>query len=244
MRSDASARVYRPIAVALTFALATSCFLPKDHETGTTGSGNEQPEYDVDALGVPRFVTTSYIDLAHVTRVSLFRSHDGHDYSDDVESCRSMKHYFKAPPAAATVYAPVTGTVRMTMEETTWGTQVQITSADLPSFTFVIFHVALASPLAAGDGVTAGQALGTHIGDQTYSDIAVEVNGPARQRRLVSYFDTLTDAAFEPYVARGITSRSQVIITREQRDANPLSCVNYQFTNPEADLYPVDVALF
>jgi hypothetical protein len=232
----------RCAASLLACALAGGCFLPNDHETGTQGGNPPRPTYDVDQLGVPRFVGTSYIDLAQLTRISLFRSHEGHDYSDDLEPCRSMKHYFKFPTSATTVYAPVSGVVRGTIEE--WaGTQVQITSTEQPAFTFVIFHVTLASPLVPGASVTAGQVLGTHVGTQTFSDIAVEVNAPGDRRRLVSYFDTLTDAAFAPYAARGIASRAALVITRAQRDAAPLTCVNHQFTDGVAsDPYPADVA--
>ena len=42
---------------------------------------------------VPRFATAFYFDLAHVERISRFRSGIGHDFSDTYETCRSMKHY-------------------------------------------------------------------------------------------------------------------------------------------------------
>lgn len=38
--------------------------------------------YDIDTLGIPRFVNTVYIDLAKITKLSRFRSNAGHDYSD------------------------------------------------------------------------------------------------------------------------------------------------------------------
>lgn len=41
-----------------------------------------------------KFITTDYIELDKIDRVSKFRSGIGHDYRDDAESCRSMKHYF------------------------------------------------------------------------------------------------------------------------------------------------------
>jgi len=50
--------------------------------------------WNVDSLGVPRFVATDYIESARIARVSRFRSGYGHDYSDAFESCRSMKHYY------------------------------------------------------------------------------------------------------------------------------------------------------
>jgi len=50
-----------------------------------------------DAL--PKVVTASYFPTDLVQRVSRFRSGFGHDYSDDFEDCRSMKHYFIADQA-------------------------------------------------------------------------------------------------------------------------------------------------
>jgi hypothetical protein len=204
------------------------------------GGTQHDPTYDLDALGVPQFVNTNYIDLAGLTRISMFRSHDGHDYSDGTETCRSMKHYFKVPTSSTIVYAPVSGIVRTIYEE--WaGTQVQIRSNAQPAFTFIIFHISLASPLSVGATVTEGSILGTHIGIRTWSDIAVEVNTPSG-RRLVSYFETLTESAFAPFLARGLASPASLIITRAQRDAYPLTCSGEMFTNAESDPYQADVA--
>lgn len=204
------------------------------------GGGGGDATYDLDALGVPRFVTTNYIGLEGLSRISYFRSHDGHDYSDSVERCRSMKHYFKFPGDTTPVYAPVAGTVHSSFQE--WaGTQIQIRSDEQPAFLFVIFHVAPAVSVTPGTRYGAGQLLGWHATSQTYSDIAVEVSTPAG-RRLVSYFDTLADAAFAPFQARGAASRAAFTITRAQRDGAPLGCSGEGFTAEAmaADPYPVD----
>lgn len=184
--------------------------------------------YEVEQLGVPRFVSTNYIDLARVTQLTRFRSSAGHDYADGFETCRSMKHYFMAPDATTTIVAPVAGTVTNVFDE--WsGTQVQITAASQPAFTFVIFHVKLGKPLRIGESVAEGQLLGTHSGLETFSDIAVRVETTAGMR-LVSYFSTLTDTAFAPFQARGIATREQLIITRAERDAAPYRCSGDKFT--------------
>lgn len=185
--------------------------------------------YDLDWLGVPRFVGTNYIDLAQISRLSKFRSSAGHDYSDAVETCRSMKHYFMMPDATAAIVSPVAGTVTRVQPE--WaGTQVQITSVEQPDFTFILFHVALARPLVPGERLAAGQPLGTHVGTQTASDIAVAVNA-SDGFRLVSYFETLTDAAFAPFRARGIGSPAELVTSRAQRDAAPYQCAGETFVN-------------
>lgn len=141
--------------------------------------------YNLELLGVPRFVNVNYIDLGKITQLTKFRSSAGHDYADGFETCRSMKHYFMAPDASTAVTAPVAGTVTNVFDE--WsGTQVQITATQQDAFTFVIFHVNLRAPLRIGDSVTEGQLLGTHSGLETFSDIAVRVDTPTGMR-LVPY---------------------------------------------------------
>lgn len=187
--------------------------------------------YDLDGRGVPRFVNTVYIELTKIQRISKFRSSAGHDYSDwtqfgqgaikdaagHVESCRSMKHYFAAPDSTVKIVSPVSGTVS-TLREESMGMQIEITSDAQPDFHFTIFHVDLAAPLAIGQHLTEGQLLGTHIGLDTWSDIAVWVQTPGG-RHLVSYFETLTDAAFEAFQARGVGTRDSLIRTKQETDA-------------------------
>jgi hypothetical protein len=137
-----------------------------------------------------------------------------------------MKHYFQ-PKDSVTwgsikIFSPVNGTVARLYEE--WaGTQIQIQATDHPLHRINIFHVALSRPLTVGEKVTAGQELGTHIGSQTMSDIAVEYSVD-NKRKLISYFDVMPDSIFQKYVARGIAKRSDCIILKEARDADPLNC--------------------
>src|SRR5438105_4703915 len=91
------------------------------------------------ASGIARMGIT---ELTTITKISKFRSSAGHDYSDDVEHCRSMKHYFMRPDGSAATWSPVAGTVSRLMADFV-GTQVQITSDLEPAFTFIIFHVNL-----------------------------------------------------------------------------------------------------
>lgn len=195
-----------------------------------SGGGNEpapsEDTYDVDASGVPKIAGVNFIDLSKIHRISRFRSSVGHDYWDDFEHCRSLKHYFEPKGtvdwATVAITSPVKGTVfRLTQE---WaGTQVQIRSDDHPAFFFIIFHIALSTALSPGDKVAAGQQLGMHIGSQTMSDIAVGVSTP-KGWKLVSWFDVMTDVVFQEYQSRGVTARADAVITKEQREADPLSC--------------------
>ena len=197
------------------------------------GVGPGDDTYDIDRYGIPKFVGSDYIELPRIQKISRFRSAEGHDYSDDFEDCRSMKHYF-APfggdpgqqhnPSWGTIsiHSPVAGTVVRVYEE--WaGTQIQIKAKDHPAFHLIIFHVAPASPVKAGDAVAEGQVLGNHFGDQTWSDIAVGVNTPSGWK-LVSYFDVMADSLFEDYQEAGVSSRDALIISKQERDADPLTC--------------------
>ncbi len=193
--------------------------------------------YDVNSKGIPRFVGSDYIELAKVERLSRFRSGVGHDYSDDFESCRSMKHYFQ--PSHSVIWAsiqirsPISGTVSRIDQESLAGsgTQIRIKSRDFPAFYFILFHVRTNHVVSVGDSVSAGQVLGTHIGSRTMSDIAVGVNTPAGWK-LISYFDVMTDSLFGTYQARGVNSRADAIISKEARDGDPLTSNGGQFAAP------------
>jgi hypothetical protein len=195
--------------------------------------GVDMDVWDVDKNGVPRVIVADYIDVDRVGQISLFRSAAGHDYSDTFENCRSMKHYFVprvfAEAASIRIHAPFAGRITRLMDEGA-GIQVHIQSTDAPAVTAILFHVAIDASLELNDHVTAGQLLGTHIGPQTASDVAVAVNSP-RGFMLVSYFDAMTDALFAGYASRGIRSRGDIIITAAARDADPLMCDAGAFTN-------------
>lgn len=191
------------------------------------------PTWNVDEQGVPAFITADYIDLDAITRISRFRSGEGHSYTDDFETCRSMKHYFmpfsNRDWSAVPVRSPLAGTVTEARPE--WaGVQVAIRSRDYPPFVVVLFHVAPGAALEPGTPVEAGQRLGTHVGNQTWSDVAIRVDTPSGTR-LVSYFDALAPEIFDRYRARGLASKADAIVSRAERDANPLACSGESFTN-------------
>ncbi|MFZ5979142.1 MAG: hypothetical protein ACOYVF_00785 [Candidatus Zixiibacteriota bacterium] len=190
-----------------------------------------EDSYDVNLYGIPEFVVVDYIELDKISRISRFRSAAGHDYWDNFESCRSMKHYFEPKAevdwSAIKIFSPVDGKISKVYSE--WaGKQLHIKSDKNPAFYFIIFHVQVLGSLEVGDKVTAGQQLGTHIGDQTMSDIAVGVQTP-NGWKLVSWFETLADSIFEHYQDRGVGSRDDLIITKQDRDNDPLVCEGKEF---------------
>lgn len=190
--------------------------------------------WDIEKDGIPRFISTNYIELGKIYRISRFRSSVGHDYSDAFEHCRSMKHYFE--PAIDVdwslikIYAPVTGIITRVEEE--WaGTKLEIASNDYPAFRISIFHINKIKPFNINDTISAGQLMGTHIGAQTYSDISVIVNDPTRQGRFVSFFDVMTDPLYKQFTDRGVNNRKDLIISKEERDRYPLTCNGDTFTS-------------
>jgi hypothetical protein len=208
-------------------------------EGSITGTRSAWPVYDVDASGLPQFVSANVIELSKISQISKFRSGQGHDYSDDFEFCRSMKHYFLPKPdvdrLTIQIFSPFDGTVISTSEEWSddlvWkGTMLGIRSNEYPAFHVIIFHIDLAGALGVGDSVRAGQLLGTppEYERGTIADTALGVSTPGGYR-LLSYFDVMTDSLFEEYQARGVNSRNDAIIAREARDADPLACEGQQF---------------
>lgn len=215
------------------FVLYAACRAP-----AKTGAQNQPPT--TTASATLQFITADYIGLDRVEKISKFRSSAGHDFSDSSESCRSMKHYFwpkggdpGAPhsPSWTTIriYSPVKGTVARIIDEWT-GRQVWLQPDGHPEAAVRIFHVNLNPGVKEGAHVAAGQNLGRHASDETMSDIAVELREGDGRRRLVSYFDVMSDSVFENYRARGIESRHAMTIPEADRDADPSTCAGESFT--------------
>jgi len=207
--------------------------------TGCSKKNNTiTPDYiwDIDKNGIPKFVKTNFIELSKIYRISKYRSSVGHDYSDASEQCRSLKHYFEPKSdvdwTTVKIYAPVKGVI--TRAEQEWaGIKLEIESEEFPAFRFSIFHINTSRQYNINDKVVEGEFLGTHTGSQTYSDISVIVNDPAKLGRMVSFFDVMTDALFIEFSDRGLSSRADVIIPKAIRDANPLTCSGDTFTSNE-----------
>ncbi len=139
-----------------------------------TGTTSPWPSYDLEALGVPHLAVAGGIDLLRIGRVSRFRFGEGHDYSDELESCRSMKHYFDPKPGvrhdSIRLFSPVAGTIVGTTDEwdgpNLWkGQAVGIRPDGWPAFDIVIFHLDPRRPLLVGAPVAAGEELGTSAED-------------------------------------------------------------------------------
>jgi len=211
------------------------------------GIRGECSEYDIDLNGVPKFIQSDFTQLHKIDGISKFRSGFGHSFTDGTESCRSMKHYFTPYSSfrenqEMEIYAPVTGTITLVSNDghgaSTGMTNktIQIRPDDQPAFICELFHCDLvSSAIETGRKVQAGELLGharLYYEDldehATSFDVAIWAQTPSGMR-LVSYFDALTDAVFEQYMARGAASRDAIIISKEARDADPIQCDGERF---------------
>jgi hypothetical protein len=205
-----------------------------------------------DAPTTTQFIDTDFTDLAKIQEISLFRSAAGHDYSDGCETCRSMKHYFAPFPAyrvngTVPVHSPVNGIVVRVDPEGHGASvglqnkQIQFRSTLHPEFTFIFFHIDLASAaivpgavLAAGDPIGHARLQYPDLSETAHDfDIAVRVQTPYGMR-YVSWFDLVTDTLFATYLARGASSRGNFILSRAARDSDPLACSGETFTSTGA----------
>jgi hypothetical protein len=208
-----------------------------------TASRTPWPTWDLATHSLPLLVAASPVELVKIGKISRFRSGEGHDYSDDFESCRSMKHYYLVrpglDPGAVPIFSPVSGTVIGTHQEgeseTLWkGTAVGIVPDGFPAFDFVLYHVELARPLGVGERVTAGQLLGSSAKSSgTSTDVAAGVHTP-QGYRLISLFELMPDWLFAALQQYGVASRQALIITEAERNAQPLVCHGEQFASPGA----------
>ena len=220
--------------------------------------GGGSSKIDID--NPPQFIQAEFVDLSRIGSISKYRSGAGHDYAANGETCRSMKHYFTPisdptnnwrtnnthglPPAPdgqndIPIYSPVDGEVtNIPEEQTPIGSQVWIQPDDAPDYKIRLFHIYLSDDITVGTKVTAGQKIGV-IGAQQGTDIAVESLAPWK-KQAVSYFEVMPDGQFSAYIARGAKSRNDFIISRAERDANPLQCNGEQFVRSSSYSYSSD----
>ena len=207
-------------------------------------SAGGPPPLDPDRDPLPAVIEALHIPLERIRRISKFRSGVGHDFSDGVESCRSMKHYLHPlggepgeahDPSWSTleIRSPLTGTIREMRDE--WGRGragfgMTIVSEAHEQIAVTLFHVAPDDGIEIGRRVEAGERLGRHSTDETYHDIAVAVRGVADEAgewgglRYVSWFDVMSDEVFAAFAEYDIDERDRFLIPRETRDEHPLSC--------------------
>jgi len=209
----------------------------------------------VDVNNPPKFLQADFIDLSKIYTISKFRSGDGHDFSGNGETCRSMKHYFTPqidtsikPTKAADgrtipplpdgkhdidIFSPVDGKITdITQERFPVGEQIYIEPANAKDFTIRLFHIYKVDGIKKGVSVKAGQKIGVISG---YSATDISVEGGRYQ--FVSYFQVMPDNIFAEYQKRGVKTRDDLIFSRAYRDAHPIPC-NQDDKSDQAFYYP------
>lgn len=118
--------------------------------------------------------------------------------------------------------APFDGTVALVVSDNP-GEQVWLRPDSHPQYLVEIFHMRRNQGIKHGTRIRAGQKIGHHFNGESQSDMLVTMHG-VWKRRNISYFDVITDEVFAQYQALGIKERSDFIISKEERDRNPLKC--------------------
>ncbi len=209
----------------------------------------------VDVNNPPKFIQADFIDLSKIYSISKFRSGEGHDFSGNGETCRSMKHYFtpqidvtikpekdadgrSLPPKPdgthdIDIFSPVDGKITdIISERVPIGEQIYIEPTNAKDFTIRLFHIYKVDGIEKGTTVKAGQKIGVISG---YSATDISVEGGKYQ--FVSYFQVMPDDLFVNYQKRGVNTRDDVIISKEYRDAHPIPC-NQDDKGDQAFYYP------
>jgi len=204
-----------------------------------------------DPANISKIAQFNFTELNNFSRMSKLRSGVGHDYSSWTSehdpsgmSCRSMKHYFipKGVPRENSLYsttphsfkwmttkffAPMDGTIsKVQYDDTPDGREAQfsILSSEYPGYYISFLHIRLLPGLVVGSSVAAGQQIGTLGNEEAWGEIVTEVQLSRDSKVLLSFLQVATDEVLQLYKDRGIDSVEDVIITKEERDANPLEC--------------------
>lgn len=194
----------------------------------------------IDADNPPQFIQSNVVDLDKVTMISKFRSGAGHDHSSGSdEACRSMKHYFYnvgpgerllskeqlADPIEGKdriIMSPVDGKIdRIERGDRRLNDEITIIANSQPDIRIRLQHV---TPLTSikTEPVTAGQPVG--VAGQSFDLVLERLIFPTMKTQYISYFAAMPDKVFAEYQSNGVKNRNELIITRAQRDAQPLQC--------------------
>lgn len=198
----------------------------------------------------PPQIVVNFTELDKIEKISKYRSCAGHTTvpQDGREMKRSMKHYFTVKQEylggdTVDIYSPYDGFVTTIREDRADGLEGEIwivpkdIFAILPPigrWSFSVQHINIREGLKQGSEVKAGELIG-------YAAVAVENNrntfdvvyakGSIRPKRidnwmgpfsdLDSIFNHMSEGIFAAYQKKGITSREDLIIDKEERDENP-----------------------
>jgi len=219
---------------------------------------DETPHYDIESEGIPKFINTDFVELDKIECIKRFRSGFGSDNSDIFEDCREMNNLFYAfneyrVEKELKIFSPINGTIMGIYQiesnvSGTWQgveedlfTIIWIQSHEYPAFTIRLGWLDIRDMgVKYGTRLSAGQHIGygcmKYNGKVTGAPVveaSISINTLNGVKK-VSYFDVITDDVFQNYKNRGVPSRDDFIISKEERDAHPLNCID-ETKGPETD---------
>lgn len=198
----------------------------------------------------PPLIVSNFTDLNKIEKISKYRSCQGHVTvpQDQQETRRNMKHYFWVKPEynksnTVEIYAPYDGFVTVLRNEPELNLEGEIgIMPDRKLFSimppigvwmFSVQHIDVRDDLKLGSKVTAGELIGYaalsekrgNSFDIVYGKFAMFPkmidNWTAPFTDLDTVFNHISDAVFAKYQQKGIASKEEIIISREERDQNP-----------------------
>ena len=210
----------------------------------------DRPCIDIENEGIPKFINTYFTEIDKIEYIERFRSGYGWNCPDDFESCRIMAHNYVpfdeyTDDKEIKIFSPINGTIIEIWQiyinssgswqpvEEDSATYIIIKSTEYPAFKIKINIIDIRNMgLQKGMKVYAGQHLGyacTRYANTVTKlrsfGIIISVNICPSGEMKVSYFDVMADKIFADYEARVASSREQFIISKEDRDMDPLNCV-------------------
>lgn len=189
-----------------------------------------------------KIITHDFVELDKIESISKFRSCQGHEYGSDEsgEVPSSMKHYYnpKFP-----LYNNTNDTIKLfacfdgkITELSDWepfigggeGRGRKMTIKGPQGYSAIYMHISILDNITNGKNVKSGDWLGfadcRSDSPTTTSNFDICIHSGNNNQYIYSYFNFLTDEVFSLYQAKGITTRSTMIITAEDRIANECEC--------------------
>ncbi|MEK7132258.1 MAG: hypothetical protein AAB833_01950 [Patescibacteria group bacterium] len=197
----------------------------------------------------PPEIVANITELDKIEKISKYRSCAGHTTvpQNEREMKRSMKHYFSVKPEhlganTVDIYSPYDGIITTIREDRVEGLEGEIWIAPKNIFvilppigrwSFSVQHINIREGLQQGSEVRAGELIGyaaVESGNRNTFDVVYAKGGAVPKRidnwvgpftDLDSIFNHMSDKVLAQYEGKGVVSKDDLIISKEDRDQNP-----------------------